>query len=83
MIVLDDAEAIDFEFLGLSPLDLPVERVDSQVTEDAFCQRLLLLSANWWDSEARHLAVAHLQVYSGHAHGVFHMNDERRASAGA
>lgn len=62
MIVLDSAEVIDFEFLGLSPLDPPVKRLDNQAAEDAFCQRLLLLGAKWWDSEARYLAVVQLEV---------------------
>jgi len=54
VIVLDTAEAIDFEFLSLNPLDSPLERLDDQAAEDAFCQRLLLLGAKWWDSEARY-----------------------------
>jgi hypothetical protein len=29
VIILDDTEAIDFEFLGLNPLDLPVERLNN------------------------------------------------------
>lgn len=32
MIVLDDAVAIDFEFLGLNPLDPPVERLGNQAS---------------------------------------------------
>lgn len=76
VIVLDDAEAIDFEFLGLNPLDPPVERLDSQAAEDAFCQRLLLLGAKWWDSEARYLAVARMGGYGGRADDVFHMDVE-------
>ena len=45
VIVLYTAEAIDFEFLGLNPLNPPLERLDNQAAEDAFCQRLLLLGA--------------------------------------
>lgn len=67
VIVLDIAEVIDFESLGLSPLDPPVKRLDNQAAEDAFCQRLLLLGAKWWDSEARYLAVVQLEVYFGRA----------------
>ena len=66
-------ETIDFEFLGLNPLDPPVERADNQAAEDAFGQRLLLLDAKWWDGEARYLAMAHLGVY-GHADGVSRMD---------
>jgi hypothetical protein len=54
VIILDDAEAIDFEFLGLNPLDPPEKRLEDQSAEDPFCQRLLLLGAKWWDSEARY-----------------------------
>lgn len=57
VIVLDEAEAIDFEFLGLNPLDPPYHRYDDQEAEDEFCQRLLLLGAKWWDSEERHFVV--------------------------
>lgn len=62
MIVLDTAEAIDFEFLGLNPLDPPLKCLDNQVAEDAFCQRLLLLGAKWWDSEARYSIVSELEA---------------------
>jgi len=53
VIIHDHAEAVDLEFLGLDPLDPPTERLPDQNDEDAFCQRLLLLGAKWWDSEAR------------------------------
>ena len=62
VIVLNSAEAMDFEFLGIDPLDPPVEHLDNQVTEDAFCQRLLLTGIKWWDGEARYLVVAQLEV---------------------
>lgn len=62
VIILDDAEAIDFEFLGLNPLDPPLTRLDDQVAEDGFCQRLLLLGAKWWDSEARYSIVSAMEV---------------------
>jgi hypothetical protein len=61
MIALDDAEAIDFEFLNLDPIDPPLKRLEDQATEDAFCQRLLLLGAKWWDSEKRYLEVEDLK----------------------
>lgn len=76
VIVLDDAEAIDFEFLGLNPLDPPVERLDNQAAEDVLCQRLLLLGAKWWDSEARYLTVARLKVFGGSVDGVSRMDIE-------
>ena len=58
VIVLDDAESIDFEFLGLDPLNPPPSRLEDQAAEEAFCQRLLLLGAKWWDSEARYSIVS-------------------------
>lgn len=76
VIVLDNAEAIDFEFLGLNPLDPPVERLNNQAAEDALCQRLLLLGAKWWDSEARYLAVAQLGVYGARVESVSRMDAE-------
>jgi len=62
---------MDFEFLGLDPPDPPVERLDDQVAEDAFCQRLLLIGAKWWDSEARYSVVGQLEVSAmGDTHRV-------------
>ena len=61
VIVLDTAEAIDFEFLGLNPIDPPVQRLEDQAAEDAFCQRLLLLGAKWWDSEIRYSIIASVE----------------------
>ena len=62
VIVLDAAEAIDFEFLGLDPLDPPLQRLDDQAAEDAFCQQLLRLGAKWWDSEARYTVVSAIEM---------------------
>lgn len=61
VIVLNSADAIDFEFLGLDPLDPPSRRLSDQAAEDAFCQRLLLLGAKWWDSEARYDVVSAIE----------------------
>lgn len=58
MIVLDTAEAIDFEFLGLNPLEPPRQRLDNP---DAFCQRLLLLGTKWWDSETWYSIISNLE----------------------
>jgi hypothetical protein len=71
VIILDDAEAIDFEFLRLNPLDPPEKRLEDQSTEDPFCQRLLLLGAKWWDSEARYSVVEHLKAGIARADGAF------------
>ncbi len=47
VIILDHANAVDFEFLGLDPLDPPMERSPDQADEDRFCKKLLLLGAKW------------------------------------
>lgn len=70
VIILEEATHVDFGFLGLSTTDPPLKRdrghhdgsdgngEDAKAVaakiEDAFCQRLLLLGAKWWDSEARY-----------------------------
>jgi hypothetical protein len=54
VVILNKADAVDFEFLDLDPLDPPLKRLEDQEEEDAICQRLLLLGAKWWDSEARY-----------------------------
>jgi hypothetical protein len=53
VIIHSHAEAADLDFLGLDPLSPPPQRLPDQALEDAFCQRLLLLGATWWDSLAR------------------------------
>lgn len=45
VIVLRYVTAVDFDFLGLDPVDPPMLRDRDQDTEDVFCQRLLLLGA--------------------------------------
>lgn len=67
VIILDNAQALDFEFVGLDPLDPPAHREHDQGAEDEFCQRLLLLGAKWWDSEERYFFVAGLeQIANGY-----------------
>lgn len=61
VIILNKADAVDFDFLGLNPLDPPLKRLNEQKEEDAFCQRLLLLGAKWWDSEARHSIIVAIE----------------------
>ncbi|KAK2600980.1 hypothetical protein N8I77_010468 [Diaporthe amygdali] len=58
IIVLEHVNGLDFEFLGLDPVDPPMQRDPDQDAEDAFCQRLLLLGAKWFDSNQRHGFVA-------------------------
>ena len=65
VIILNEATHVDFVFLGLSTVNPPSKRDGGnrsvekepadvmQLREDAFCQRLLLLGAKWWDSEER------------------------------
>ena len=62
VIALDTTEAINFEFLGLNPLEPPLRRLDNQAAENAFCQRLLLFGAKWWDSEARYSIMSNLEA---------------------
>ncbi|KAI9753926.1 MAG: hypothetical protein M4579_004947 [Chaenotheca gracillima] len=57
LIVLEDPTPPDFEFLGLDPLDPPLQRDEDQEAEDAFCRGLLRLGATWWDSKERRLLV--------------------------
>ena len=73
VIILDGAEAVDFEFLDLDPLDPPLrhhisphtaseeERQKVAENEDVFCQKVLLLGAKWWDSEARYNIVSEME----------------------
>ncbi|KAE9370153.1 hypothetical protein N431DRAFT_378279 [Stipitochalara longipes BDJ] len=61
VIILNRADAMDFEFLGLNPLDPPFKRLEDQQAEDAFSQRLLLLGAKWWDSEARYSIIVAIE----------------------
>ncbi|KAL9073903.1 MAG: hypothetical protein Q9157_004570 [Trypethelium eluteriae] len=67
VIVLSPAYIADFTFLGLDPLNPPLQnflapsvRVEAKTpitygleAEDDFARRLLLLGAKWYDSEAR------------------------------
>lgn len=85
VIVLNEAEAIDFEFMGLDPLNPQKTRHEDQDAEDIFCQRLLLLGAKWWDSEERwsHVTDLHARAEGyastiGHTDGSF-MNVSRPA----
>ncbi|KAL8747441.1 MAG: hypothetical protein Q9190_000702 [Brigantiaea leucoxantha] len=73
VIILNGAEAVDFEFLDLDPLDPPLrryipphtasqeERQKASENEDIFCQKILLLGAKWWDSEARYNIVSEVE----------------------
>lgn len=54
LIVLEDATALDFEFLGLDNINPPLRRDPNQDNEDRLCRRLLLLGARWFDSRERY-----------------------------
>jgi hypothetical protein len=74
VIILTDAEAIDYDFLGINAIDPPTHRDDDQGAEDEFCQRLLLLGAKWWDSEERFFHVSGLEEAEkgyDHSHGHY------------
>lgn len=58
LIVLSHVTALDFEFLGLDPINPPLRRDHNQDSEDKFCQQLLLLGAKWFDSHERWSFVA-------------------------
>ncbi|KAJ9144368.1 hypothetical protein NKR19_g6482 [Coniochaeta hoffmannii] len=60
VIVLQRVTALDFDFLGLDPVDPPMLRDRDQDAEDALCQRLLLLGAKWFDSDQRRGFIAGL-----------------------
>lgn len=53
LIVLEQATPVDFDFLGFDTVHPPIRRHRDQDAEDALCQKLLLLGAKWFDSEAR------------------------------
>jgi hypothetical protein len=76
VIILEEPDAIDFEFLGLNALEPVVNRLEDQVAEDAFCRRLLLTGAKWWDSEERYYKVSCLRSSMGWPTGcVFRPSD--------
>lgn len=54
VIMLEDASPADIDFLSLDRMDPPTLRYEDPKEEDAFCQRLLLLGAKWWDSLERY-----------------------------
>lgn len=64
LIVLEDADAVDLEYLGLDPTDLPPTKFWDALEEDAFCRRVLLLGAKWYDNEWRALWILenHFQI---------------------
>ncbi|KAL2844077.1 hypothetical protein BJY01DRAFT_248322 [Aspergillus pseudoustus] len=53
IIVLTDANRVDFDYLGWDILDPPLKRDRNQEAEDEVCKKLLLLGATWYDSKSR------------------------------
>lgn len=74
LIILEDAQAIDFEFLGLDHLNPPATRLGNQNEEDKFCQKLLLLGAKRWESDDRFYFVA--DVLKGDESATQELEDE-------
>ena len=59
--MLNDANAIDVEFLGMDSLDPIIYRdtaSNDEEVEDTFCRALLLLGAKWYDSTARYFLIS-------------------------
>ncbi|KAF1845475.1 uncharacterized protein K460DRAFT_109736 [Cucurbitaria berberidis CBS 394.84] len=54
LITLEDASPADLDFLDLDRRNPGMLRHERREEEDAFCQKLLLLGAKWWDSNARY-----------------------------
>src|SRR5207248_2319555 len=61
LIVLEHADAVDFDFLNLSRLNPPSSRATDPKAEGEFCRRLLLLGAKWFDSESRYKFMARVR----------------------
>jgi hypothetical protein len=55
IMMLQDASPADMDFLDLDRTNPPMLRHESPEAEDDFCQKLVLLGAQWWDSYARYL----------------------------
>jgi hypothetical protein len=53
VIIIDNATAPDFDYLGLDRLHPIMERHQDPDDEDALCEKMLLLGAKWWSSNAR------------------------------
>jgi hypothetical protein len=58
-LALENATGVDFEFLGLDPVNPPHQRLPDQDAKDEFAKRLLLFGAKWWSSHARFLLFQH------------------------
>src|SRR5437868_13655831 len=61
LIILEHADAVEFDFLNLSRLNPPSTRGTDPKVEDEFCRRLLLLGAKWFDSESRYRFLARVR----------------------
>jgi hypothetical protein len=50
IIVLENANAVDIDFLGLDLANIRMVRAEKDSEEDEFCRQILLLGAKWWPS---------------------------------
>jgi hypothetical protein len=55
IVMLQDVSPAEIDFFDLDWRDPSMLRHESPEAEDGFCQKLLLLGAQWWDSYARYL----------------------------
>lgn len=75
-VMIEDATALDFEFLSIDPLDPPTRRDRDQNAEDAFAKRLLLIGGKWWQNEDRYQLFK--QVYPKGCGGIAQMGTPDR-----
>jgi hypothetical protein len=66
--MIEDATALDFEFLDTNPLDPLMRRDPDQDAEDAFAEQLLLIGGKWWQHEGRYQLFK--QVYPDNCGGI-------------
>jgi hypothetical protein len=67
-VMIEDATALDFEFLDTNPLDPPMRRDPDQDAEDAFAEQLLWIGGKWCQHEGRYQLFK--QVYPDNCGGI-------------
>lgn len=53
MIMRQNCDLVELQYLGLDPLNVPMTRFEDQGDEDEFCRRLKKIGGKWWKSEQR------------------------------
>ena len=53
VIIRNQADAIEMQYLGLDRFEPPITRLKDQNDEDAFCTRLINIGGKWWPGEKR------------------------------